>query len=181
MNNKIKDKLYLFLGYTLSFFVIVIFITSLFSFYGKGFISKDLISYNNLVAYRTIVIDLFDHGVFNSFDFNLGIDLFCNYSFYIIGDIFSYLAVLVKASNLDSLYNYLVLLRLFFVGISFLIYSKYHKRSNISSIVGAIIYTFSIYSLYYMINEVFFLNSMILFPLLLIGIERLDNEDKKNF
>ena len=181
MNNKIKDKLYLFLGYTLSFFVIVIFITSLFSFYGKGFISKDLISYNNLVAYRTIVIDLFNHGVFNSFDFNLGIDLFCNYSFYIIGDIFSYLAVLVKASNLDSLYNYLVLLRLFFVGISFLIYSKYHKRSNISSIVGAIIYTFSIYSLYYMINEVFFLNSMILFPLLLIGIERLVNEDKKNF
>jgi len=158
------------------FFIIFILIFNYFDIYS---VSNNHIIY--LQNFRDILIDFFKIGKFNlfSWDVFLGNDMFLNYLYLMLGDVFSYLCVLVPNSSISDLYIILIYFRLFLLGISFIIYSKSIKITNFSSIIGALIYVFSSYSLYLSISNPYILNMMILVPFLLIGIEKLIINNKK--
>ena len=134
-----------------------------------------------------------------SWNMGLGLDVIGQYSYYILGDPFAYISLLFPMENLETAYSFLVLLRLFCIGISFIVYAKYNSKVNYkenkessemnilplrktkSILLGAIIYTFSAFSLFAGVRHPYFLNAMILFPLLLLGVEKLLKENKKVF
>ncbi len=116
-----------------------------------------------------------------SWNMGLGFDIIGQYSYYILGDPFAYISLLFPMENLETAYSFLVLLRLFCIGISFIVYAKYNSNKNKSILLGAIIYTFSAFSLFAGVRHPYFLNAMILFPLLLLGVEKLLKENKKVF
>lgn len=62
-----------------------------------------------------------------------------------------------------------------------LCYCKYKNVSNYKSLLSAIIYTFCSFIIFASARHPYFTNPMILFPLLIIGIEKLIREDKKFF
>ncbi len=148
--------------------------------WGHDGLSQHFVTLN---YFRNTIITFFKTGNFNTFTWNigLGMDLFGNLAYYIIGDFFSYLSILLPANKMEFLYSFLVPLRWFFVGISFIIYSKYKNKSNFASAVGSIMYTFCIFILFAIVRHPYFINACILFPLLMLGMERIVNDNKKIF
>ncbi len=123
-----------------------------------------------------------------SWNMGLGFDVIGQYSYYVLGDPFAYISLLFPMEKLETAYSFLILLRLFFIGISFIAYSKYNnkepsysKENNKGILLGAIVYTFSSFSLFAGVRHPYFLNAMILFPLLLLGVDKLLKENKKVF
>ncbi len=107
--------------------------------------------------------------------------MFSNYAYYIFGDIFSYFAILVPVKSIENVYNILVLVRIYFVGISFLCYAKYKNISKLPAVIGAILYTFSTFTLFWGVRHPYFINALILLPLAFIGIEKVILENKFGF
>lgn len=123
-------------------------------------------------------IDLF------SWNMGLGYDVIGQYSYFILGDFFAYLSLLFPMQSLDIAYSFLVLLRLFCVGLSFLVYANYRAKKEGSTkifprLLGALCYAFCNYALFAGVRHPYFLNALILFPLLLLGVDKLLDENKK--
>lgn len=186
-NNKTKIYwIYTFLFVLIACIAFSVFIVSKHSFIWKGdglrqhyIILKD---FNEKV--RSFLSNPSEGGQFFSWDMGLGLDVIGQYSYYVLGDPFAYISLLFPMSHLELAYNFLILLRLFCVGLAFIAYSKYHTYKNgeekpYNILIGALIYTFSAYSLYAGVRHPYFLNAMILFPLLLLGIDKLFRENKK--
>lgn len=117
---------------------------------------------------------------FPDFSFNMGLgqDIIGQYSYYVIGDPFAYLSLLFPMEHLELVYILLIFLRMYFVGIAFIAFAKYMKLNPGNIVIGALIYTFSGFVLYAGTRHPYFLNAVILFPFLLIGIEKLLKEGK---
>lgn len=118
---------------------------------------------------------------FFSWNMGLGLDVIGQYSYYVLGDPFAYLSLLFPMKYLEHTYTFLILLRMFCVGVSFIWYGRYHGKthSNFNLLLGAIIYTFSSFALFAGVRHPYFLNAMISFPLLLWGVDKLLEENKK--
>lgn len=129
----------------------------------------------NFLSNPSLGLDLF------SWNMGLGMDIIGQYSYYVLGDPFAYLSLLFPEGSLEIVYSVLILVRMFFVGIAFIQYAKYHKHSNTNILLGAILYTFSSFALFAGVRHPYFLNAMILFPLLLLGVDKLLKENKKIF
>ena len=170
--------------YTIFFSIIALFIACLFLYYHKGYISKnDGIHqhYVNLVYFRRLLIDFFKTGNFNLFSWNiaLGKGMMANLAYFTIGDFLSYFSIFFKENSMDIFYSLLTVGRLFLAGLTFIFYTNYKKKSVNSSVLGALLYTFCTYSLWASVRQPFFINAMILFPIVMIGIEKLIIENKK--
>ncbi|WP_283680185.1 YfhO family protein [Lentilactobacillus sp. Marseille-Q4993] len=113
------------------------------------------------------------HQSLSSWSWHLGTggDLLTTLAFYVVGDPFSYLIALFPASQLELGYQVLILVRLYFVGLAFLAWANRLSFSKHSKLIGALIYTFSGYNFYVSMHHPFFLMPMMLFPMLLLGIE----------
>ncbi len=177
-----NENFIIFLKYTISFIIIMSFICNFFIKRHMNFIwMQDGLNQHfiTLKYFKSLLQNL----SINTFTWNIGfgLDMFSNLSYYIIGDIFSYISAFVPNNLLKYLYFILIPIRLYFVGLSFLLYSKYKNKLSTSSVVGSIIYTFCGFALISSIRHPYFINSMIIFPLTLIGIEKFINEDKKAF
>ncbi len=172
--------------YTAIFAIAMFVLISIFTKYGKEFLEYNDGVNAHLVYlryYRDLLINFIRTGNFSLFTWRLGngIDLFSNYAFFIIGDVFSYLSILVRTRNVEFLYNILIILRVYCVGLSFLCYTKHRKINCISSVIGAILYTFSSFVLCSCMSQPYYINAAIMFPLLLIGIEKIIKEEKVIF
>ena len=183
MKKILKNKNFnIFMKYTLSFGIIMSFICLFFIKRHINFIwledglNQHFITLN---YFKSILENL----TFNTFTWKIGfgMDMFSNLSYYIIGDIFSYISILVPKNLLKYLYFILVPIRLYCTGITFLLYCKYKNKLTDSSVIGSIIYTFCGFALISSIRHPYFINAMIIFPLTLIGIEKFIIEDKKIF
>ena len=76
----------------------------------------------------------------------------------------------------------MILFRVYLAGLSFSVYCFYRKQNNrIAVITGALLYAFSMYILVMGFHHPFFINPLIYFPLLLIGIERILEEKSPIF
>ena len=169
------------LSYSLIFIILVI----LLNIFSPNLFVKleSLLEIDKFIDFRKIIINFFNTGKFNFFtwDVFLGTDNFINYLYLMLGDILSYSCILFPKSSLDTLYIVLIFVRLFLIGISFIFYSKRCKNTNSSSIVGALLYVFSSYSLFLAINNPYILNLLILVPFIFIGIEKLIIDNKMIF
>lgn len=183
---KIWRKLKAVSIYSILFSAIALYLVMLFKKYDKSFIwSFDGLDQHivNLRQFRLLIVDFFRTGQFSTFFWNVefGIDLFANFAYYIFGDFFSYISVLVSTAKVEALYSILVIVRMYFVGISFLCYCKHKKMQDFPSILGALMYTFCSYVLFTAVRHPYFINAIILFPLMMIGTEKIILENKSVF
>ena len=188
MFNKIKNNNFfkVLLKYSLCFAIIVLFICFLFIKNHMDFIwTKDDGLNQHFITlnyFKDIIYNFIKYHKFNTFTWNIGfgLDMFGNLAYYIIGDLFSYISILVPEQYLKYLYFILVPIRLYFVGISFLCYCKHRNKVNTSAIIGSLMYTFCGFALFASVRHPYFINAMIVFPISMIGIERYIKENKKN-
>ena len=186
---KNKQILKNILNYTLIFSILFSIILLIFKYYDKSFVwinvSNDGLDQHliNLHIFKDLLTDFLSSGSLNTFTWKIGygMDLFANLTYYIFGDFLSYISILVPHDKIDNLYNILIVLRVYLIGISFIIYSYYHKYKSIPTLIGSIIYTFSGFTLFAMARHPYFINPLIIFPLILLGTEKIILDNKKIF
>lgn len=182
LKNK-KDKTYI--TYTILFGILSFFVFGIFIFYNKSFVWQgDGIKQHFTILYdfNQIVRNMFENGIpMLSWNMGLGLDVIGQYSYYVIGDPFAYISLLFPMDKLEIAYNFLVLLRIYCVGLAFVAYCKYTKKEKFNTIMGAIIYAFCGFILYAGVRHPYFTNAAIFLPLTLLGIEKLLKENKKIF
>jgi len=171
INFKIKkDRTYI--TYTILFCVISFFVFGVFIIYNKSFVWEgDGIKQHFTILYdfNQIMRNIFTNGFpMLSWNMGLGLDVIGQYSYYVIGDPFAYISLLFPMDKLELAYNFLVLLRMYSVGLAFIAYCKYTKKEKINTILGAIIYTFCGFVLYAGVRHPYFTNAVIFLPLTIL-------------
>lgn len=166
--------------FSLLFITMIVLIYSNFIFYQKTFIWEGDGFYQHYLVFQDYLERLTDllRGSENGFqlwDWNngLGADVIISYGYYVIGDPFVYLGLLFPSNMTEIAYNLLIIIRMFFVGVSFLLYCSELRINKNGALIGSIVYTFSHFVLLNVIRHPFFLLPMILLPLLCLGIERI--------
>lgn len=181
-----KKKVKLFICYTILFTIISLIIFYPFYSNGRSLILDDDGSRQHYIIFCDYISSLKNFLLGNGFStfkwsIGLGENVIAQYAYYIIGDVFAYIGLLFPKSAYPFVYSFLIIVRIFFVGISMLCYCKYKNVSNYKSLLSAIIYTFCSFIIFASARHPYFTNPMILFPLLMIGVEKLIREDKKVF
>ena len=131
--------------------------------------------YPILVKIKRVVNDLVQgNGIsFWCWDTWLGADMIANYAL-VLCDPFCWLVVFFPYQYLDIAYSVIVVLKLYFAGLTMLGFLNYHNKKIATSLLCAIGYAFCTWGLIALRQE-FFLNQLILFPLLIWGIDRVDD------
>lgn len=115
-----------------------------------------------------------------SFSLGYGSDIIQTLGYYSIGDPLNLLSVFVPQSKIHYFFQFLCIFRMYLAGISFLLFYTYSNESKYSSsIAGALSYVFCGYALHAVVTHPYFINPMIYFPLILLGIEKIRCENKK--
>ena len=177
------------LKYTLIFTLLIYILLSIFIRHNKSFVwinvSNDGLDQHliNLYYFKQLFNNFLNTGHVNTFTWNIGygLDMFANLAYYIFGDFLSYTALFTKTEDLNILYNILIIMRLYLVGISFIIFGYYKKLNSLNNLIGALIYTFSTFTLFAMARHPYFINPLIIFPILLLATERIILENKPIF
>lgn len=106
----------------------------------------------------------------------LGSDTFQVYSYYTIGDVFSYLALLFPAAKITLAYQVINIIRMYCVGLAFVYFAQHFKFRNSVILMGATTYLVNSFLLYACIAQPFFTTPFIIFPLIVVQIERILQE-----
>lgn len=172
--------------YTGIFTIIVGYIIYIFKKNGKGFIwQNDALDQHivTLQCFRNMLIEFIKTGNFSTFSWYIGngMNLWGNLGYYILGDFFSYFSILVPTNKVELLYSVLIFIRLYCVGISFLYFCKYKNMNTLSSIIGALMYAFCTFAMFSAVRHPYFINCMIIFPLIMVGLEKIIVDDKSIF
>ncbi|OYS45024.1 hypothetical protein CBF86_10645 [Limosilactobacillus reuteri] len=167
--------------YTILFIFLALCIFGTYFITGHTFIlSKDALNQHLplLAKYREALISFFHHPRLNfwSWQMGLGSDTFQVYSYYTIGDIFSYLALLFPAAKITLAYQVINIIRMYCVGLAFVYFAQHFKFRNSVILMGATIYLVNSFLLYACIAQPFFTTPFIIFPLLVVQIERILQE-----
>lgn len=159
----------------------------LFFFYlnGKTFIwAYDGIPqhFNALLYYREWLREIFstlltEHRLeipMWSMDIGYGADIITTLNYYVLGDPLTLLAAFVpKEAWMDEFYSLLILLRIYLSGLSFSAYCLYRKNEKFPTLMGALLYAFCFWTILGAVRHPYFMNPMIYFPLILMGIEKI--------
>ena len=168
----------LYLKYTLVFIFLAACIFGTYLVTGHTFIlSKDALNQHVplLANYRQALINFFHHpGHFSfwSWQMGLGTDTFQVYSYYTIGDVFAYLALLFPAAKITLAYQVIGIIRMYCVGLAFVYFAQHFKFRDNVILAGAITYMVNAFLLYACIAQPFFTTPFILFPLIVVQIEQ---------
>lgn len=121
-------------------------------------------------------------GEIRLFDFRLGLgdDVIYALNWHGFGDITQVLSAVVPYEYAEYAYNFVMILKLWLCGLSFLVYIKKYVNRKEYRVVGALLYACNTYTLAWGLNCWMFLAPMMTFPLVLAGIDTLCNE-KKSF
>ena len=93
-----------------------------------------------------------------------------------------FLSIFVPASGTEALYCVLTVLRCFLAGLSLSAFVFHFRKSRTAALSGALLYVFCGFTFGLGIVHPTYLSHMILFPLMLLGAERMmDPERKKSF
>lgn len=179
LNKKEKRKhilIYYMIPFTVGFLLLQFIVYYPFASNSKSFIwNSDGINqhYPALVYYGRFLNNLIAGKDIPQIDFNLGMgfDTLTTLNYYAIGDPLTLLTVFGKEGNTEEIYRFLIILRLYLSGISYLLYCIFRKQSRYSSVLGAFIYVFCGYVFYAGTRHPYFTNPMIYLPLLFLGIE----------
>lgn len=174
--------------YTLAFLVLASLAFSPFWLNGKSLIWKpdgltqhfnSLVYFGNwgrsilhtLVTEHRLVVPLWDSTI------GYGSDILTTLHYYVIGDPLNLLAIFIPVRYMETLYNGLILFRMYLAGISFSCYCFYLKRDPVSVLAGALAYAFCGYALVLAPMHPYFINPMIYLPLLLLGVEKVFHKE----
>lgn len=114
-------------------------------------------------------------GNLTMFDFRLGLgdDVITALNWHGFGDIFQIISAFVSKEHAEIAYEIVMTLKYYFCGISFMVYCRSYVKNPFYQLSGALLYSFSIFSLFWGLNCWMFLNPMITLPLILHGIDQL--------
>jgi uncharacterized membrane protein YfhO len=112
------------------------------------------------------------------FQLGMGFDTITTLHYYVLGDPISLLSVFMTPENAVFLYNGLILLRFYLIGISYLLLCKYWGKDGLGIVLGALIYVFCGYTFFSGVRHPYFLNPMIYLPLIIIGLEQVLHRKK---
>lgn len=185
---KYRKSIFL-LAYTVSSGCLILFWTALLRASGKTFLWRydGFTQHWNVLAYygqylREIVRTLFTEHRLSLPMWNMSIgaggDILTTFHYYTIGDPLNLLSALVPVRYTEYLYVGLVLLRCYLAGISFSIYSFYHRNRRSAVLFGSLIYIFANFQTYSAVKHPYFINPMIYLPLLLLGIDKIYKKEK---
>ncbi len=186
--DKFKDKLSerkkYFLAYTVCFSIAVFIIYFWFIISHRTFIwledgwqqhYKALIYYSEYL--RSIIKNLlFQHKlIIPNWDFCIGEggDILTTLHYYTIGDPLSVFSIFFTRDNMYVYYDIAIILRMFLSGITFsyLCFGT-GKKNNYAILSGALAYSLCGWAIYAKVHP-YFINPMIYFPLLILGIEKI--------
>ncbi len=164
--------------YTILFIFLALCIFGTYLITGHTFIlSKDALNQHLplLAKYREALISFVHHPRLNfwSWQMGLGSDTFQVYSYYTIGDVFSYLALLFPAAKITLAYQVINIIRMYCVGLAFVYFAQHFKFRNSVILMGATTYLVNSFLLYACIAQPFFTTPFIIFPLIVVQIERI--------
>ena len=167
--------------YTILFIFLALCIFGTYLVTGHTFIlSKDALNQHLplLAKYREALVSFFHHLRLNfwSWQMGLGSDTFQVYSYYTIGDIFSYLALLFPAAKITLAYQVINIIRMYCVGLAFVYFAQHFKFRNSVILMGATTYLVNSFLLYACIAQPFFTTPFIIFPLIVVQTERILQE-----
>ncbi|RDU23020.1 YfhO family protein [Anaerosacchariphilus polymeriproducens] len=128
--------------------------------------------FKNIFVNHSFVIPMWDMSI------GYGSDIITTLHYYALGDPLNIFAIFVPAAKMEYLYNILIIVRLYLAGITFSIYCRSRGKDNFAILVGAIIYVFCGYGMSVSVRHPYFINPMIYFPILLIGIEKIFKKQK---
>lgn len=114
-------------------------------------------------------------------DFSLGEgnDILQTLHYYVMGDPFAFFSVLVPTRFLYLYYDFMVLLRMYLAGVAFSCLCFHQKRMGRCAVMaGALTYVFCYWAIYNAARHPYFLNPMIYFPMLIMGIEKILRKEK---
>ncbi len=182
--NRLRNSRYAYLiAYTAVFLGAVALTFGYFVLYHKTFIwEQDGLKqhYNALLYYsrylKQIAGGLIHEGRLSipMWDFSIGYgsDILTTFHYYCIGDPVNLLSVLVPEAYMEYFYCLLAIMRMYFGGLFFSVFSLEHGSSRLAALSGALIYAFSAYSLVLGMMHGIFLIPVMYFPLILLGADR---------
>lgn len=128
---------------------------------------------NNIFVTHTFVIPQWD------FVIGEGADILETFHYYGLGDPINLLSVFFNESNLYIFHDLSIFLRMYLAGIVFSCLCFYKKHDNhIVVLTGTILYAYCSYAFRVMTNYIYFLNPLIYFPLVILGVEKLIDDNK---
>jgi len=121
-----------------------------------------------IVRFKDWISGVGDSNLFYDFRVGLGGDSFTFLAMWYLEPL-SFLGIFSNVSNIDFVYDCLVLIRIYLIGASYIALCIYDKKDNPWAVTwGALVYSFSGYVMYYIRHPVFFAG-LIYLPLLIIG------------
>ncbi|MGO5291924.1 YfhO family protein [Porcincola sp. LCP21S3_C12] len=187
MSDRKKYGKYL-LVYTALFSIIFLLVFSPFLLQGKNLIGKGdgqsqyILQLRYMGEWLRKTAGGFLHGDFHPdrFDYTIGMgdDIDAVVRFHPL----DFLSIFVPASGTEALYCVLTVLRCFLAGLSLSAFVFHFRKSRTAALSGALLYVFCGFTFGLGIVHPTYLSHMILFPLMLLGAERMmDPERKKSF
>ena len=175
-----RPKTALVLAYTAVFALIMGVWVAIFAASGKSFMEYgDTIKqhYTGLMYYgrwlREAVQCLLTGAAIPTWDMSIGYgaDILSTLSYYVIGDPLDLTAMLVPSQYTELLLEFLIVLRLYLAGLTFMAFSLHHGNSRFGTLLGAVAYTFCSWAIQGAAPEPIFLVPMYCFPLVLLGAD----------
>ncbi|ETI91837.1 MAG: hypothetical protein Q607_CBUC00018G0030 [Clostridium butyricum DORA_1] len=105
---------------------------------------------------------------FWNWDLGLGFNLSFIYTY----DMFYWLTIFLPIEWLVNAYSILIILKLYLSGLFLILYLFEINIIGYSSIIGGLVYSFCGYALFAGIRHPFFISPMVIFPLVILGIEK---------
>ena len=187
--DRIKTPNYWIL-YTIFFSLMIAVVYHYFIFTGKVSIWIDdgkTQNYTTLVYMGVWIREMIRNFIHNhslniatySFSLGYGGDIVQLLHYYVLGDPFNIFTIFVPSSKTIYLYHFLIALRLFFAGF---VFSKmcfcFNKNANkIAVLAGALAYVFCAYAMISGPRHPYFINPMIYFPMIIMGIEKIRKKE----
>lgn len=180
-----RMKIQYFKIYTILFLIAVFAVFSWYFLTGRTLLWETdgwVQHYNALVYYakylRSVIRGIFSEHriVFPSWDFHIGEgnDIFGTLHYYVIGDPFNLLSVFVPTRFMYVYHLCMTLLRLYLAGIAFSCLCFSTKRTDRYAVLaGTLAYIFCFWGIYNAARHPYFLNPMIYYPMLLMGVEKI--------
>lgn len=107
-----------------------------------------------------------------------GADILSTLHYYAIGAPLNLLYGFVSPKNTETMYDFMILLRMYLAGITFIMYARKMKKRSYGTVIGALVYVFSGFCFRLGLRHPFFINPMIYFPLLCLGIEKIYQRER---
>ena len=120
-------------------------------------------------------------GEVRLFDFRLGLgdDVIYALNWHGFGDITQIISIIAPYEYAEYAYDFVMVLKFWLAGISFLIYIRRYVQHREYRIIGALLYAFNTYTITWGFNCWMFLAPMMTFPLILSGIDAVCSREKR--